>query len=65
MVNLSSLRTELTKGRACWGVQKNVCKSFAYYLFADPHPLNSVVSTFYKNLGEGAPTRVSASNLEP
>ena len=34
--------------------------SFALYPFADPHPLNPAVSTFYKNVGGGA---LSAPNL--
>ena len=36
--------------------------SFALYLFADPHPLNPAVSTFYKNVGGGG---LPAPNLPP
>jgi hypothetical protein len=49
-----------------WRVRTNACKSFSYYLFADPHPINPVVSYFYKIMGgEGVPTRAPTSNLEP
>src|SRR5207253_1448785 len=39
-----------------------VPNSFALYPFADPHPLNPAVSTFYKNVGGRA---LSAPNLPP
>jgi len=41
-------------------------KSFSLYLFADPHPVNPVVSTFYKNLeGRGAFLVFEPANIQP
>ena len=38
-------------------------KSFSLYLFADPHPINPVVSILYKNMGEGCPRNPHRSSL--
>jgi hypothetical protein len=46
-------------------VRTNACKSFSCYIFADPHPINPVVSYPYKIMGRGVPTRAPASNIEP
>src|SRR6266851_3805651 len=46
-------------------VYASASESFSCYLFADPHPLNPVVSIVTINHGEGVPTHVSASNVEP
>jgi hypothetical protein len=50
--------------------QTNARKSFCYYLFADPHPINPVVSILYRIMGgRGADLRSSlypqVSNYSP
>lgn len=47
---------------SCTVLQQTIpCKSFPFNIFANPYPINPVVSSFYKILGGGGPD--ARSNL--
>src|SRR5260370_30476113 len=63
---LGNVLRSATQGLGTSGkVYASASKSFSCYLFAAPHPLTPVVPIVSINHGEGVPTHVSASNVEP